>query len=236
MSVLLLDIESGGIQPLGYEIAYKIYCNYTKQVVMVRSFYVKQFDTLPHLVANFQTPLKMGLIREQIEQGDTESLSLTDILKTLRQDLKRYNVKEIASYNLNFDYQCLLRTIALLNFDSYSVWVKRLGKLRKMCLMHNIVISLCNTEHYRNFCLEHNYISSKGYARYSLSIVLKYLVGNHYELEHTALYDITYLDKIYAMLKRKDFSIEYGLKSNCYNRLIPLVEEVENNCIISVDN
>ena len=117
-----------------------------------------------------------------------EPMSFLAAYKQLRQVIKEHGIKDVWAYNVNFDRRSLNATI-----DDYSKgfqpWFFPYG-VRFRDIWDLAGNTICNTQKYVLWCIEHGFVSEKGNPQTSAEVVYRYLTENADFIEqHTALSD-----------------------------------------------
>lgn len=98
-------------------------------------------------------------------------------------DLKKYNIKKVYAYNVNFDKSSLMRLLGADTIMQYNL---------EFC---DIITAILHTKllskKYINFCIENDYITEKGNIMTKAEIVYRFLTNDlTFNEEHTGLADV----------------------------------------------
>ena len=129
--------------------------------------------------------------------GEAVMMTARDAIEMLRNDLKKWNVRDVWAYNARFDADTLSSTV----LECSNGWAKFPlpygAKYRDVWTYARTTI--CKTQKYKKYCRAHGLLTASGNASTSADAVGKYLRGSHYSEEHTALMDAR--DELYILLK-----------------------------------
>lgn len=140
---------------------------------------------------------------QALASGSVKLMSMRDALKTLRADLRTYNVRDVWAYNAMFDRDALNSSVSQAS-NGFCEWALPYGtKWRD--IMRYAQSTICNTKKYRAWCEGHDLITKAGRPRVTAEAVYQYLTGDDgYTEKHTALADARdELAILLACLKRK---------------------------------
>lgn len=114
-----------------------------------------------------------------------------------------YKVRDIWAYNVNYDNACVNNTIERAS-NGFRRFFAPYGT-RYRDIWDYAGSTLCKTQKYVNWCVEHGYVSGKGNPSTSADTVGKYVTQNlDFEEKHTALSDCEIeLEILLAAKKRK---------------------------------
>lgn len=140
---------------------------------------------------------------QALASGSVKLMSMRDALKTLRADLRTYNVRDVWAYNAMFDRDALNSSVAQAS-NGFCEWALPYG-VKWRDIMRYAQSTICNTKKYRAWCEGHDLITKAGRPRVTAEAVYQYLTGDDgYTEQHTALSDAQdELMILLACLKRK---------------------------------
>lgn len=147
---------------------------------------------------------------EDIKSGKRVLTSWYKIRKTLLDDIKRYNIKQIFAHNMRFDYATLNQTQRWLTksksrrFFPYGVQICDTLKMSREVLR--------DSAEYRSFCLENGYITKNNQLRFTAEILYRFITGlNDFEESHTALEDVLIEKEIMSYCFKMKSDVVCGL-------------------------
>jgi len=154
---------------------------------------------------NWKMPLYYD--NKEIFRCDTRSM-MYDFLNIL----KLYGVTHLLAYNLSFDLKALDKT--------YQKFCERKFDYTKYNLVDVWRIAIetkINSDKYRKFCKDNNYLTPKGYYSTNAESVYRYITGdNEFIEEHTALSDCYCEKEIFMNCLKQKKGISIGLKGNLW--------------------
>ena len=126
--------------------------------------------------------------------------------------LKLYEVTHLLAYNLQFDINAINKT-----YEKFCNRVIDFNKYELIDVMRIVIETKLNTNKYRNFCLENNFLTPKGYYSTNAENAYRYLTGNlDFIEEHTALSDCYCEKEIFMNCLKQKKTISKGLKGNLW--------------------
>ena len=130
-------------------------------------------------------------------------MTMRDALKTLRGDIRTYDVKDVWAYNARFDADALNSTVSQAS-NGFCEWALPYG-VKWRDIMRYAQSTVCATKKYRAWTEAHGLVTKTGRARVTAEAVYQYLTGDDgYTEQHTALADAQdELAILLACLKRK---------------------------------
>jgi len=211
---LVTDTETIGVgnRAIVFDFAYVI--STRKQILQERSFLVREVLTNPALMFsaiaddNWRESFGGKIFRHYIPALDESRLKIfgwQDIIETLRDDMRTYDVDVFAAYNLPFDTKAIGKTHAHIQ-ETGKVLAYRPDML---CLWDFSCSTVCNTQLYhdvaRRMGQDAGWLTPADNVRTTAEKVYAYLTGNFDFIEsHTALEDAQIETEIlYRLLKRK---------------------------------
>lgn len=209
-TIVVLDVEGmSGKRP--YDIGY-IIADFKGNIFAEHSF-----ACLPCVWENLSTSMKTALenVREMTHRNIKEILetpekyqwcTIEEIRNTLVNDILKYKVSEIWTYNCSFDKGMMTRlfdddTLTKINCEWLDIWSA-------------IVMTKCVTKKYVRFCRENGFVTDKGNCKTSAEVVYAYLTKNiDFVEEHTGLSDAKIEYQILMVAKKTKKKID-GTLSN----------------------
>lgn len=145
---------------------------------------------------------KIPAYHAALAAGDATMVTLREAMATLRADIREHGVNTIWAYNARFDRTALNSSVATAS-DGWSTWALPYGV--KWCdILQFARTTICATKKYKRFCEVNGYLTKTGRPRHTADMVGKYLHGEDYVEEHTALQDARdELAILQACLRRK---------------------------------
>lgn len=139
---------------------------------------------------------------QALASGSVKLMTMRDALKTLRADLRTYDVKSVWAYNAMFDRDALNSTVSTAS-NGFCEWALPYG-CKWQDIMRYAQSTICATKKYRAWCEGHDLITKAGRPRVTAEAVYQYLTSeDDYTEKHTALQDARdELTILLACLKR----------------------------------
>lgn len=146
---------------------------------------------------------KMPQYYQALAQGTAKLMNMRDALKTLRGDIRTYDVKSVWAYNAMFDRDALNSTVSTAS-NGFCDWALPYG-CKWQDIMRYAQTSIAGTKKYRTWCEARGLITKTGKPRVTAEAVFQYLTQDvEYTEQHTALQDaFDELVILLACLKRK---------------------------------
>lgn len=138
-----------------------------------------------------------------LANGSVKLMTMRDALKTLRADIRTYDVRDVWAYNARFDADALNSSVSQAS-NGFCEWALPYG-VKWRDIMRYAQSTVCATKKYRAWAEAHGLITKTGRPRVTAEAVCQYLTGDDgYNEEHTALSDAQdELAILLACLKRK---------------------------------
>ena len=156
-----------------------------EQVFERRSFIVSETFNNADLMNSAYYARKLPQYRAGIGKDWTLAPFL-EIYSQFIADIHTYNVRDVWAYNANFDRDALNNTVATYSngfrpyFFPYNIRIKDVWSAAGD--------TICNTDKYVLWCLDHNYTKPSGNPLTTAEVVYRYLTSNIDFIEaHTAL-------------------------------------------------
>lgn len=131
---------------------------------------------------------------------DWEVANTITIYRTVKEDIKEYEVRDLWAYNARYDMAIMNSTIRQMSngFQAYFIPFK----CRWRDIWDYAGSTICNTRKYVKWCLENGYTTANGNPSTSADTVGKYLRNDHRYIEcHTALQDA--MDEAFILREAK---------------------------------
>lgn len=208
--IMVADVETtklGYVYDLGYLIADK-YGN----VLAERSFVIEDIFKNEKLMKDAYYYSKHPQYIRDILDGKRALMNWNDVMKTMYQDLKEFDVQVFSAYNANFDYCALKRTNELLRNRPF----KMVDNLEIWDIWNYAVQTICSQATFKKVAEREKWVTDSGkFYRTSAEIVYAYISKNYdFEEEHTGLEDchIEYEILMKAIRQNKKLPNGKGIK------------------------
>lgn len=210
---LVLDTETTGLEkPFCYDVGYVIVNADDGEVLCRKHFVIEQvWHNLPLFESSYyaeKRPLYVGLMRSKKAVMDKWGY----VMQTLRRDIKEYSVQTAYAYNSQFDEK-------VINYN--CEWFKTMNPFDEVPIYDIWGYAsqyITNTADYRDFCIEHEFLTEKGNCSGSAETVHRYLTKN--------------LDFNEAHMGMYDCDIEAQILLECFKRGAEMAHEYKVNKII----
>ena len=145
---------------------------------------------------------KIPTYHAALAAGEATMVTLHEAMATLRADIREHDVNTVWAYNARFDRTALNSSVTTAS-NGWATWALPYGV--KWCdILQFARTTICNTKKYKAFCEANGYLTKTGRPRHTADMVGKYLHGDEYTEEHTALQDARdELDILLACMRRK---------------------------------
>ena len=140
---------------------------------------------------------KIPMYWQDIVAGTRILTSFYNIRKTLLEDIKEYNVKEVYAHNMRFDYGTLNATERWLTKSKYRYFFPKEVVICDTLKMARDVISKMPT--FISFCQKNGYVTKKGRPQLKAEILYRFISKDTDFIEsHTGLEDVLIEKEILA--------------------------------------
>ena len=147
---------------------------------------------------------------EEIKSGQRILTSFNKILKTLKEDIKEFEVSEIYAHNARFDYGSLTNTERWLTKSKYRYFFPynvTICDTLKMCRQ-----TFGKQKMYKEWCVKNGYLTKNNQPRFTAEIIYRYISGdNDFVEKHTGLEDVDIERQIMVACFRKHMKLERRL-------------------------
>lgn len=134
---------------------------------------------------------------EDIKNGSRILTSFYNIRKTLLEDIKEWNVKEVYAHNMRFDYGTLNTTQRWLTKSQYRYFFPKNVVICDTLKMSRDVIAKMPT--YKKFCMENGYVTKNNQLRLTAEVIYRFITKDNDFIEsHTGLEDVMIEKEILA--------------------------------------
>ncbi len=218
---LVADTESTGLGSRAYVFDFAYAIATRKNVLLQRSFLVREILTNPRIMlgalfnSDWRDMMGAKLFTQYIPALHTREMRLyswREIVRTLREDMRTYEVDVFSAYNLRFDMGALATTQK--HIESGGKVLEYTPDL--LCLWEFACTTVCNTPTYHRIAHEmgndKGWITDAGNVRTNAEKTYAYLSGNLDFIErHTALADVQIETEILQRLLAKKKTIPYNV-------------------------
>ena len=191
MNLLVIDTETtnGLEQPIPYDIGYAIFNEETGETYLERSFVVAEvFLDKPLMKESFYAE-KIPQYWEEIKSGQRKMAKATTIKKIISDDMKKFNVKKVGAYNMNFDKRSTNNGMRYITKSAFRWFFPY--KTELFCIWNMACSSILKSEDYKNWVIKNNFVSESGNLKTSAEVVYKYLKNDaDFTESHTGLEDV----------------------------------------------
>lgn len=198
----VFDTETVGLSPkLVYDLAL-IICDKQGNPIAKRSWLIREVITdAKVMLGAFYAGKTFTHYIPKIDAGELHLFSFDDAKREFNAMLQEYNARTICAYNLPFDKNAMRETA----FHVHGEQRKFLSiPINFACLWNASCQILINSNRYREFCKENNFVSGAGNFRTSAETVYAYLLQNPQFVEsHTALEDCEIEAQILGAINRR---------------------------------
>lgn len=191
MYAIVLDTETTNTleDPICYDIGWGIINLEDGSCIKTRSYAVAEIFLDKDLMKEAYFAEKIPSYWDEIKANERILARLVTIKRQLRNDCKKYEIKEIYAHNARFDYvSCSLTQRWLTSskwrfFFPYGVTICDTLKMARKAFE--------NDESYKLFCEENAYKTQNGGNRYTAEIIYRFLSGdNSFEEVHKGIDDV----------------------------------------------
>lgn len=204
--IIVLDTETanGLDDPLVYDIGWAVVDTHGKvyktQSFVCKDIFLKERD----LMHSAYYAKKIPNYCQEIREGKRQMRSWYEIRSALWEDIKLYEVKEIAAHNARFDYRSTAVTQRWLTKSKYRYFFPYGIEIWDTLKMAKSVIGEMPT--YRKFCIDNGYTYGKNnnQLRFTAEILYRFITKDNSFIEnHTGLEDVMIEKEILAYCYRQ---------------------------------
>jgi hypothetical protein len=220
-NTMVIDTETVGDfgQPLIHDIGYQI-VDENFNVLVEKRFLIKESRLAKWALnsSNFYKT-KAHLYDRALEYGEVEVIRWKTFCQIFGKDLSFYKVKTIGAYNIAFDYRALKFTNEF--FGKPLKLMKKINRRNLLCLWNLSTDTMLNTNEFKTWALENNFISKCGNYSTSAETCFAYMTQNEtFEEEHTALEDVKIeVEILKQSIENYEGVVEFGLKYGCWRKV-----------------
>lgn len=215
MYKMIIDTETanGLEQPLPYDIGYIIFDDTNGRVLCARSFVVAEIFLDNDLMNSAYYAEKKPQYWAEIKAGKRTMKKLTNIRRTLLDDMTRWNVTEVGAYNMRFDKNAVVNDTRYITASAIR-WLFPYGT-NFFCIWNMACTSICQTDDYIQFIVENEMLTEKGNIPTSAEAVYAFLQNDKdFSEAHTGLEDVRIEKDIYFAIKMSGMEYETEPKAN----------------------
>ena len=197
----VFDTETVGLSPkLIYDLAL-IICNRAGEPIVQKAWLIREVITDAKKMKDaFYSGKTFSHYIPALDAGALKLFSFADARLEFNSMIAKYNAKTIVAYNIQFDKAAIKET------------TRHIGEpvkfLHKKIHFVDLWLASCrilvNTNKYRKFCADHNFISDAGNVRTSAETVYAYVKQNpNFRESHTALEDCIIESEILGAINKR---------------------------------
>lgn len=209
---VMLDTETanGLEQPLAYDIGWAIIDKHGN-VYRTRSFVNRDvFVYERNLMRTAYYAEKIPGYVNDIRNGSRTMADWYEIVKTLREDCRDFQIKEIVAHNARFDLNAMNTTQRWITKSKYRYAFPYGTEILDTMRMAESVI--CKMPSYVKFCEDNGYLTQWGKPRKTAEILYRFISGDaDFEEDHTGLADVMIEKEILAYCYRQHKAMEKKL-------------------------
>ena len=220
MNVLVIDTETANSveQPLPYDIGYAIVNTKTGEILLERSFVVAEIFFDKELMKQAYFADKIPQYWQNIKKEKIQIMSLCKIRRTIRKDMKDFEISKVGAYNMGFDNRATKNDTRYIT-GSLIRWFFPYGT-KLFCIWNMACSSILSTIEYINFATENNFLSEKGNIQTSAEKAYCFITGNpHFEEAHTGLEDVKIEIAIMLAVINSGLHFEDKIYSACWQKV-----------------
>ena len=209
---LLIDVETaGGLdKKLIYDIGMAI-IDKKGNIYEERSFLIKEIFDNKSLMNTAYYKEKIPMYLEGLKKGEFVKTSWIKAIVVLNEMVKKYNVKTVCAYNLEFDKNAMANTHKYLGYNGKVLQFP----MKVFCIWGLACETIFSQKSYSKVATSNNWISKAGNMRTNAEVAYRYITGDYNFIEeHTGLSDVKIEAKIMAQCLRQKKKISKGIISH----------------------
>ena len=215
--ILVIDIETlnHAEDALCYDVGYQI-VDKKEKVYLERSFVIyDMFFTEKELMQSAYYANKIPAYLNDIKNKNRKVVNFLTAWKIIREDMAKYNVKEVYAYNASFDYSGLNRTLRYITKSKHRYFFPYGTKI--CCIWHMACQVICTQKTFYKKAIENNWISSHGNFITNAETVYKYITNqDNFEESHTGLEDVKIETEILFKCFRQHKKMNTSINRACW--------------------
>lgn len=220
MNKMIIDTETanGLDQPLPYDIGYIIFDDKSGRVLCSRSFVVAEIFLDNDLMNSAYYAEKKPQYWTEIKAGKRTMKKLTNIRRTILDDMERWNVTEVGAYNMQFDQRAVVNDTRYIT-ASLIRYLFPYGT-KYFCIWNMACTSICQTDDYIQFVLDNDMLTEKGNIPTSAEAVYAFLQNDKdFSEAHTGLEDVRIEKDIYFAIKMSEMEFDDKPSAGCWMKV-----------------
>ena len=190
MNRIVIDTETTNSleEPLAYDIGWAV-VDEDGSVLKTESYAVAEIFLDKELMACAYFAEKIPQYWDEIKCGDRKLARFSTIWRTLRNDVRAYEVSEIYAHNARFDDLSLKLTQRLVSGSKYRFFLPYGVKMCDTLKMSRKAFG--RNPQYKAFCDANGYKTMNGHNKMTAEVLYRFLTGNNeFEEEHKGLADV----------------------------------------------
>ncbi len=214
---IVLDTETANSveQPLPYDIGWAVVDRqgnfYETRSFVVYEIYCGERD----LMKTAYYANKLPQYENDIKNGTRQLKGFWNIRRQFIEDIKKYNVKKVGAYNMNFDKRALNNDIRYIS-KSWARWFFPYG-IEFFCIWHCACQVLLNRKSYIKFAIENELINPTGNIQTSAESCYKYITKNpNFKESHTGLEDVFIEVEILKACFKQHKKMSTAINTQCW--------------------
>ena len=216
--IMVLDVETAGSvqdNPLVYDLGFLI-TDKKGNILEKHSYVIKEIYEQKELMQSAYYSKKLPIYEKGLKSGAFKMLPLMVVRKILVDTLKKWNVKQISAYNLNFDLGALNNTVEKIGHPLKAFFKGQAFKKIEYVDIWTIACqALYIQKSFKKFCVDNGLISPSGNYRTSAEVGYAYITGDpSFQEAHTGLDDCIIEAQILAKAYRQNKKIHSKFSKN----------------------
>lgn len=203
MNFIVLDTETTNSleEPLAYDIGWAV-IDESGEVLKTESYAVAEIFLDKELMEQAYFAEKIPQYWDEIKSGERKLARLSTIFKTLRDDCKGYEIKEIYAHNARFDDLSLKLTQRFISGSKYRYFLPYGAKMCDTLKMAREAFG--KDKEYKAFCDENNYKTPRGQRKMTAEVLYRFISGqNDFEEVHKGIDDVLIEKEILIECRRR---------------------------------
>ena len=207
-NIIMIDTETtNDIDcPIVYDVGYQIF-SLDGGVVCERSFVNADVFKDPALMESAYFKEKIPQYWDDIVNGRRTLAKWKTIKQQIRNDCVRYDVKIACAHNAMFDNRALNTTQRYITTSKYRYFLPYGVEWWDTLKMSRAILK--NDDSFGEFCYNNDYLTARGYRRYTAEIIYRFLTGcNDFVESHTGLEDVKIEREIFKFCIEREPEID----------------------------